>query len=67
MAIGSDIKKRPPIEAASRNERTAASTPQEKDYNNDHQYRAEAPTIIMEGWTQIETTAAKNENQNDQE
>jgi hypothetical protein len=67
MAIGSDIKKRSPTEATSRNEQTAASAPQQKDYNNDHQYRAEAPTIIMEGWTQIETTAAKNENQNNQE
>ena len=43
------------------------SAPQQKDYNNDHQYRAEAPTKIMVGSTEIETTATKQENQNDQE
>jgi|ERR1019366_4046189 hypothetical protein len=43
------------------------SAPQQKDYNNDHQYRAEAPTKIMVGSAEIETTATKKENQNDQE
>jgi hypothetical protein len=43
------------------------SAPQQKDYNNDHQYRAEAPTKIMVGGAEIETTATKKENQNDQE
>ena len=64
----SDIanRKRPPTEAPSRNER-AASAPQQKDYNNYHQYRAEAPAIIMEGRAHIETAAAEKENQNNQE
>jgi hypothetical protein len=44
-----------------------ASAPQQKDYNNDYQYRAEAPTKIMVRRTEIETTATKNENQNNQE
>jgi hypothetical protein len=43
------------------------SAPQQKDDNNDHQNRAEAPAIIMERRTQIEPTAAEQENQNDQE
>ena len=42
------------------------SAPQQKDYNNDHQYRAETSAVIMVGRTQIETTATKKENQNNQ-
>jgi hypothetical protein len=44
-----------------------ASAPQQKDYNNDHQYRAEASTKIMVGRAEIETAASKKENQNNQE
>jgi hypothetical protein len=42
------------------------SAPQEKDDNNDHQNRAEAPAIIVEWGTQIESTTAEKKNQNDQ-
>jgi hypothetical protein len=54
-------------EAAYRRRRPAASAPQQKDYNNDYQYRAEASAIIVEWRTQIETAAAKKENQNNQQ
>jgi hypothetical protein len=54
--------KRPPTEAASYNERAVASAPQQKDYDNDHQYRADASAIIMVGGPQIEPAAAKKEN-----
>jgi len=37
----------------------AASAPQQKDYNNDHQYRAEAAAIIVVRRPHIETTPAK--------
>jgi hypothetical protein len=43
------------------------SAPQQKDHNDDYQYRAEAPTVIMVRSAQIETTAPEKENQNNQE
>jgi hypothetical protein len=43
------------------------SAPQQKDHNDDYQYRAESPAIIMVRSAQIETTAAEKENQNNQE
>ena len=42
------------------------SAPQQKDDNNDHEYRAEASAIIMEGRPQIESAATKKKNQNHQ-
>ncbi len=42
------------------------SPSEQKNNNNDHQYRADAPAKKMEGRAQIETTAAKKENQNNQ-
>jgi hypothetical protein len=44
-----------------------ASAPQQKNDNNDHQYRADATTKYMEWSAEIETAATKNENQNNQE
>jgi hypothetical protein len=43
------------------------SAPQQKNHNDNYQYRAESPAIIMVRSAQIETTAAKKENQNNQE
>jgi hypothetical protein len=43
------------------------SAPQQKDHNDDYQYRAKSPAIIMVRSAQIETTAAEKENQNKQE
>jgi hypothetical protein len=57
----------PPAEAASRYGRAVTLAPQQKDYNDDHQYRAETSAIIMVGSAHIETTASKKENQNNQE
>jgi hypothetical protein len=54
-------------ETAYRRRRPAASAPHQKDYDNDHQYRAEAAAKIMERRTHIEAAAAKNENQNNQQ
>jgi hypothetical protein len=46
---------------------SGALAPQQKDHDDDDQYRAESPTIIMVWGAQIETTAAEKENQNNQE
>ena len=54
-------------EAASCNGPAVASASQQNDYNNNDQYRAETPAIIMEWRTHIETTASEQENQNNQE
>jgi hypothetical protein len=43
------------------------SAPQQKNDNDDYQYRPEPPTIIMVRSAHIKTTTAKKENQNDQE
>ena len=43
------------------------SAPEQNDQNNDHHYEADAPTIVMERRPHIESTAAKKENQNNQE
>lgn len=62
MSCGLDVR-----ETSSLYERAAALAPQQKEYNNDHQYQAESAAIVMEGRPSIETTAAENENQNNQE
>lgn len=62
-----DKCKRPPTEAASCNGRQAASASHEKNYDDDHQYRAEASANIMEWRPHIETTTAEQKNQNNQE
>jgi hypothetical protein len=43
------------------------SAPQQQDHNDNYQYGAESPAIIMVRSAQIETTAAKKENQNNQQ
>jgi hypothetical protein len=43
------------------------SSPQQKDNNNDYNDEAETATVVMEWRTHIEATAAKKENQNNQE
>jgi hypothetical protein len=43
------------------------SAPQQKDHNDDYQYRAEPPAIIMVWSAHIETATAEKENQNNQE
>jgi hypothetical protein len=60
-------RKKPPTEAASLKVLKVGSAPQQKDYDDDHQYRAEAATIIVIGSAEIETTSTKKENQNNQE
>jgi hypothetical protein len=42
------------------------SAPEQNDQKDDHQYQAEAPTIVMEWRANIEATPAEKENQNNQ-
>jgi hypothetical protein len=60
------MKTKPPTEAY-RNGRASASAPQQKDDNNDHQYRTEATAKIMVGRAKIEATSTKEEDQNNQQ
>jgi hypothetical protein len=45
--------------------RCGESSSEQKDQNNDHQYQAKAPAVVMVWRTSIEATAAEKENQND--
>ena len=39
-----------------------SNSPDQKEHNDDHQYRTEAPAIVMVRRTHIETAAAEKEN-----